>query len=132
MGELGLGGIDAIALAKGEKEKEGAWDKVFIPHRKNPVLFTPGAPLLSLLQRIRDESHRFALHYHHLLKRRQEFHSVLDEIPGVGRVMRKRLLTHFGSLQGVRDAAVDEIASLPGMTLAKAEVISHYLKAGDT
>jgi excinuclease ABC subunit C len=126
--ELKMSGIDTIALAKGEKGKEGRQDKIFLPHRKNPVILSPGSPLLSLLQRIRDESHRFALRYHHTLKKKGEFHSLLDEIPGVGEKTKKRLLTHFGSLQGIRGASIEEIAKLPGLTPAKAEIISRYVK----
>jgi len=129
MDELQLKGVDAIALAKGERGKEGEQDKIFLPHRKNPVILSPGSPLLSLLQRIRDESHRFALSYHHILKRREEFHSLLDEIPGVGEKTRKRLLTRFGSLQGIREALIEEIAKLPGMNQRKAEAVSYYLQS---
>ena len=132
MDELQLKGVDAIALAKGERGKEGEQDKIFLPHRKNPVILSPGSPLLSLLQRIRDESHRFALSYHHILKRREEFHSLLDEIPGVGEKTRKRLLIRFGSLQGIREALIEEIAKLPGLTPAKAEIISRYVKSQET
>jgi excinuclease ABC subunit C len=129
MDELKLQRVDAIALAKGEKGKAGEQDKIFLPHRKNPVIFPPGSPLLPLLQRIRDESHRFALSYHHLLKKKQEFHSILDEIAGVGEKTRKRLLTHFGSLQRIRDASIDELSKLSGLTSEKAKVISHYLRS---
>ena len=129
MDELQLKGVDAIALAKGERGKEGEQDKIFLPHRKNPVILSPGSPLLSLLQRIRDESHRFALSYHHILKRREEFHSLLDEIPGVGEKTRKRLLTRFGSLQAIREASIEDIANLPGMNQRKAEAVSYYLQS---
>jgi excinuclease ABC subunit C len=127
--ELQLSRVDAIALAKGERNRKGEQDKIYLPHRKNPIVLSPGSPLLALLQKIRDESHRFALSYHHILKRKEEFRSPLDEIPGVGEKTRKRLLTHFGSLKGIREASVEEIASMPGMTLKKAEVVSHYLQS---
>ena len=127
--ECKLQGVEAIALAKGERGKEGEQDKIFLPHRKNPLILSPGSPLLALLQRIRDESHRFALSYHHLVKKKEEFHSVLDEIPGVGEKTRKLLLTRFGSVQEIRKASIDELAKLPGITIEKAETISSYLRS---
>lgn len=126
--DLQVKGIDVIALAKGERCQEGKKDKIFLPHRKNPLLLKPGSELLLLLQRIRDESHRFAIKYHHLLKKKIEFHSILDEIPGIGEKIKKRLLTHFGSVEGIRRAAIEEIASLQGLNFAKAEIILNYLK----
>jgi excinuclease ABC subunit C len=127
--DLELKEVDAIALAKGEKGRKGEHDRVFLPHRKNPVILPAGSRLLSLLQRIRDESHRFALSYHHILKKKGEFHSLLDEIPGVGEVTKKQLLAHFGSLHGIREASMNDLVRMSGITPEKAEKISQYLRS---
>ncbi|HSX35628.1 MAG TPA: excinuclease ABC subunit UvrC [Patescibacteria group bacterium] len=84
---------------------------VNMPHNTN---------LVKLLQRIRDESHRFAVSYHTVLKRTRQTSSVLDDVPGIGPATRKRLLRQFGSLRGVTQATEEELASIVGTKLAKA------------
>jgi excinuclease ABC subunit C len=81
--------------------------------------------VIKLLQRIRDESHRFAVSYHSTLKRHGQTASLLDEIPGIGPSTRKKLLTSFGSLRGVRSASLEELTAAVG--LAKAKVLEKYL-----
>ncbi len=91
---------------------------VNLPHNTNVV---------KLLQRIRDESHRFAVSYHSVLKQNRQVSSILDEIPGVGPKTRKKLLKKFGSVRGLQEASSDDIAAEVG--LKKASVIKHYLLA---
>jgi excinuclease ABC subunit C len=83
---------------------------VNLPHNTN---------LVKLLQRIRDESHRFAVSYHSVLKVKRQTASVLDEIPGIGPVTRKKLLKTFGSKRGVAAATEDELAAVVGATRAR-------------
>jgi excinuclease ABC subunit C len=87
---------------------------VFLPNRKNPVVLPRNSTALFLLQRVRDEAHRFAITFHRELRARERLRSVLDELPGVGRKRRRLLLKHFGSLRRVMAASVEEIAALPG------------------
>ncbi|MDQ7836945.1 MAG: excinuclease ABC subunit UvrC [Thermodesulfobacteriota bacterium] len=124
--DLGCSGrVDLIALAKGKK---GETDKVYLPERKNPVLWKRNSPLLLYLQRIRDEAHRFAIEYHHKLRKRGLTRSLLDEIPGVGSVLKKRLLIHFGSVEKLKGASVEEIASVKGINPSLAANIKAFLE----
>jgi Nuclease subunit of the excinuclease complex len=72
---------------------------------------------------VRDEAHRFAISFHRSLRKKSALHSVLDEVPGVGPVLKKRLLKHFGSLRAVRGATADELMAVPGISLSVAERI---------
>lgn len=87
-------------------------DRFFIPGRKNPIFFQPGAQGLKLLMNVRDEAHRFAVEYHRRLMKSQRFSSVLEEIPGIGPKQRKKLLSVFGSLQGVKEAPLEALMSI--------------------
>ena len=80
-----------------------------LPHSTN---------LVKLLQRIRDESHRFAVSYHSVLKTRRQTSSVLDEVPGIGPATRKKLLRQFGSVRGITTASADELSALIGKNRA--------------
>ncbi len=126
--------VPLAALAKpdaGELERQpDATDKVFLPGRKNPVRLSPHAPALHLLQRVRDEAHRFAVSHQRRRRKRRTLTSALDDIPGVGPARRKALLRHFGSVRAVRDAEAHEIAEVDGVGEALAEAIREHL-AGD-
>jgi excinuclease ABC subunit C len=124
--DLGCSGrVDLVALAKGKK---GEIDKAYLPERKNPVPWERNSPLLLYLQRIRDEAHRFAIEYHHKLRKKGLTRSLLDEIPGVGSVLKKRLLTHFGSVEKLKEASVKEIASVKGINPYLAANIKAFLE----
>jgi excinuclease ABC subunit C len=123
--DLGVSDVDLAALAKGRATKRH--ERVFVPGRKNPVLLLPDSDELFLLSRVRDEAHRFAVSYHRKLRRKRATRSVLDEIPGIGPVLRKSLLVHFGSLKGVREASPQELAGVKGVTPALAKRISDFL-----
>ena len=124
MKELGITGIDIIGLAKeagddisGRKRtsvRKGE-DRVYIPKRKDPVYISRYPDALFLLQRVRDEAHRFAVSYHRKLKKKKDFHSVLDEIPAVGKFRKKVLLTHFGDINKIKKASVEELQKVPGI-----------------
>jgi excinuclease ABC subunit C len=127
LADLGISDIDLAALAKGRSTK--GRERVFVPGRKNPVLLLPQSDELFLLSRVRDEAHRFAVAYHRRLRRKRATKSVLDEIPGVGPVLRKRLLLKFGSLKGIRAASVEELAGVKGVTPALAGKVSNFLES---
>ena len=108
--ELGLS-IPLIALAKREEE-------LFLPRQRNPLRLPAHSQALYLLQRIRDEAHRFTLGYHQLLRKKRMTRSILEEIPGVGDATRKKLLRRFGSLRGIRTALQEDLATVVGPKLA--------------
>ncbi|MDA8216308.1 MAG: helix-hairpin-helix domain-containing protein, partial [Dehalococcoidales bacterium] len=118
--ELGLQQVPIVALAK-EREV------IFIPGRPEPVLLPRDSQALYLMQRVRDEAHRFALAYHKGLRRQSTMGSLLDEIPGIGPKRKVALLRHFGSLTAIREATLEELAETRGMTLAAARKIKAHL-----
>jgi excinuclease ABC subunit C len=111
-----------IALAKAEEE-------IWLPGERTPVRLPPDSPALHLLQRIRDEAHRFALSYHRLLRRKGTLHSWLDEIPGVGSKRKKALLDHFGNRERLRTASLEELQAVPGISAALAATILKSLRS---
>jgi excinuclease ABC subunit C len=116
--------VAVIALAKREEE-------VFVPGRSDPIVLERHNPGLQLLQRIRDEAHRFAIGFHRQRRSTRSFESMLDELEGVGPVRRRALLQHFGSAQGVLDASADELEGVPGVPAKTARRIYAQLhKAG--
>jgi len=123
--ELGVEGLAVAALAK--PAHEGERDKVFLPGRKNPVTFPSSSPALHLLQRIRDEAHRFAVTYHRKVRDRSRLQSVLTDIPGVGEKRKRALLAHFGSLERVKQASVEELGAVPGLPDSLARRVYLYL-----
>lgn len=117
--ELQIHEMDAIGIAKEKmryrRKDETALkeaDKIYIPHRKDPILLPAGSRALHLLQEIRDEAHRFAITYHKKLRKKAQTRSALDDIKGIGPTRRTALLRHFGSAQRVADATAEEIASV--------------------
>jgi excinuclease ABC subunit C len=116
MDELGLGDIPVCGLAKRLEE-------VWLPDDADPVIFSRTSEGLYLLQRLRDEAHRFAITHHRSRRSKSMVESVLDEVPGLGEVRRKTLLRHFGSLKKLRAASVDEVAGLPGFGRRTAESV---------
>jgi excinuclease ABC subunit C len=111
-----------IGLAKREEE-------VYVPGAAETVRLPRSSSALRLLQRIRDEAHRFAITYHRNLRDKETLHSVLDEIPGIGAVKRRSLLTHFGSAEAVGRARVDELVRVPGIGPVDAQRIVEFFLA---
>ncbi len=114
--------VDAVGMAKSRvlsqvrgKTVERSEERFFLPGRKNPVLLRQGAAALFLLERLRDEAHRFAITHHRKLRRKATLHSTLEEIPGIGPERRKILLRHFGSLKQVRQATPEQLEAVPGL-----------------
>lgn len=133
--DLGLHEIDLISLAKSRVDKVGFEDeeitrsaeRVFLPGRKNPVVLKQNSAEMYLLERIRDEAHRFAITFHKELRRKASMKSVLDDIPGIGAKTRKDLLKHFGSLKKIRDASLAELEAAPGIGPKTALAIHEFL-----
>lgn len=101
---------------------------LFVPEKSEPIALPRNSPSLHLLQRVRDEAHRFAIMHHRKRRGKAATHSLLDDVPGIGKVRRNALLTHFGSLQKIRAASVEEIAEVPHMTRPLAEKLQEYLE----
>ncbi len=126
--ELGLHGrFDLIAIAKKDEKRGEQQDKIFLPNRANPVQFGRDTDLLLFLQHIRDEAHRFAIDFHRRRRRKQSLQSALDSIPGVGPKRKEQLLRHFKSVKKIREATVEELSGLPGISRDLAEVILRNL-----
>ena len=123
MEKVGVGPIPMVSLAKREEE-------VFLPGRPESLRLSRRSPSLRLLQRARDEAHRFGLAYNRLRRTQRTITSELLNIPGVGPNRRRRLLERFGSLAGVKSASVAELATVPGFSTRLAErVLSHLQSA---
>ncbi len=118
--EAGANSVPIASLAKTNEE-------VFIPGRKTAIILPRNSPGLQLLQRVRDEAHRFALAYHTRVRRKQSFTSTLDSIPGIGPRRKHALLRHFGTLRAIKDATIDELMNVKGITRATAEKIKGIL-----
>jgi excinuclease ABC subunit C len=98
-------------------------EEVWLPSQEDPVILPRTSEGLYLLQRIRDEAHRFAITHHRSRRSKSMVESLLDDVPGLGEVRRKSVLRRFGSLKRLRAATVDEIADVPGVGARTAEAI---------
>jgi excinuclease ABC subunit C len=118
LADCGLSDIPLVGVAKGSSRRAGyeQWVLPVAPHCLQPG---PDSAASHLVQQVRDEAHRFAITGHRGRRQKAAVHSVLEEIPGVGARRRRALLTHFGGIQGVRKAGIEELAGIPG--------ISHHL-----
>ncbi|MGM0438364.1 MAG: excinuclease ABC subunit UvrC [Bacillota bacterium] len=119
--KLGLKDQPVIGLAKKEEE-------IFQPERSEAIIISHRSPALQLLQRVRDEAHRFAVSYHRKLRSRRLTHSLLDKIPGVGPKRRKALLRHFGSLGEIKKANITKLKEVEGISGKTARKIYDYLR----
>ncbi len=121
LAELGLTEVVPVTgLAKQHEE-------LFLPDRPDSILLPPGSQGLFLVQRIRDEAHRFAITAHREKRSKVAIASELDAVPGIGPARRKALLKHFGSLEAIRQASLEELAAVPGMTSAAAQSVRERL-----
>jgi len=121
MRELGFASIPTFGLAKEHEQ-------LFGEDSPDPIMLPRNSESLYLIQRIRDEAHRFAVTYHRNLRGRRSLKSILDDIPGVGPKRRKALLQHFRTMARLRNATVDELAAVPGMTRGVAEAVYEYFQ----
>lgn len=117
--ELNLNHIPAIGLAK-------EFEHVFVEGKSDPIILPRDSEALYLLQRVRDEAHRFAVTYHRKLRSARNLKSVLEEIPSIGKVRRKALLDAFGSLENIKRASVEELSKVPGMNKKSAIAVYEF------
>jgi excinuclease ABC subunit C len=118
--EVGRGDLTVVSLAKRLEE-------IFVPGRKESILLPRASQALYLVQRIRDEAHRFAVTYHRNVRQRSSVQSQIDQVPGIGASRRKALIKTFGSVHGIRAASAEEIAAVPGMNRKLAETVKEHL-----
>jgi excinuclease ABC subunit C len=131
--ELKAKDVDLISLAK-EKATGGSrlsrlkktGEKVFHPHYKEPFILGRRSPILHLLDRIRDEAHRFAITFHKKVRSRDTIKSEVGEIPGIGRVRQKQLLKYFGTVEKVKEATEEELAGAPKMNRKSAQSVYRF------
>lgn len=120
IGSLGLS-LDVVALAK-------ELEYIFLPGREAPIILSDGSPALKLVQRIRDEAHRFAVGYHRKLRGKRIVESELDKVYGIGEKKKQALLRYFGSVEKLRKADVEEIGKVPGVRRKDAEEVWRYFR----
>ncbi|QIS04804.1 excinuclease ABC subunit UvrC [Nocardia brasiliensis] len=121
--ELGITDVAVIGLAKRLEE-------VWVPGESDPVIMPRNSEALFLLQRVRDEAHRFAITFHRSKRSRRMTASALDSVPGLGAARRTALVTHFGSVAKLKQATVEEITEVPGIGLATAKAVLAALQEG--
>lgn len=127
------GGPEQLAFALRAMREAGAnvpmfglakrLEEIYLPDRELPILLDKRSPALHLIQRIRDEAHRFAITHHRNLRGKESVHSQIEDIPGIGPTRRKALLKQFHSLQAVRQASMEELLAVKGMTRPAAEAV---------
>jgi excinuclease ABC subunit C len=117
--EMGIH-VPIVALAKEQEE-------IFVPGSPEPIILPRSSQGLYLVQRIRDEAHRFAITYHRQVRTGKTFRSVLDEVPGIGPKRKQALIRHFGSVRAISQASIEELVTVGGMTRAAAERLKEHI-----
>ena len=133
--ELRIKEIDLASLAK-ERIVGGSHlsklrrteERVFHPQYKEPILLGRHSPLLHFLDRIRDEAHRFAITYHKKVRSRETIKSVLEEIPGIGKVRQRELLKFFGTVEKIKEATEETLSEVPKMSRTSAQLVYRFFK----
>ena len=123
--DMGLTQIPLASIAKREEQ-------VFIPDNPAPINLAHESPEMHLIQRIRDEAHRFAITFHRLKRSKRSVYSALDTIPGIGSIKKKHLMEKFSSIQNIRGSEVEEIASIPGINIQLAKLIKQHLRVSSS
>jgi excinuclease ABC subunit C len=129
--ELGID-VSVVGVAKEDHSSTSQYEELWLPFAGEPLVLPRGSQGLYLVQRIRDEAHRFAITYHRQVRSGKTFKSLLDEIPGIGPKRKKALLRHYGSARAISQASVEELAGLDGMTRDAAERVKEFIGARNT
>ena len=116
-------GIDDVPLSSLAKENE----ELFVPYSPDGIILPRTSQALFLVQRVRDEAHRFAITFHRQRRSKQNIQSAMDLVPGIGPKRKRMLMRKFGSLKGVREAPLEDIAAVPGMTMKAARVLKSHI-----
>jgi excinuclease ABC subunit C len=127
--ELGVEGITLIGVAKGVDRRAGQ-EQLFLLGQDTPTILAPDSRALHLIQRVRDEAHRFAIAGHRRKRAKRHSQSILETIPGLGPVKRRELLKQFGGLQGILRAGIDDFIQVRGLGRELAQVIYEHLHPG--
>jgi excinuclease ABC subunit C len=127
--ELGVDGITLIGVAKGVDRRAGQ-EQLFLLGQDTPTILPPDSRALHLIQRVRDEAHRFAIAGHRKKRAKRHSQSILETIPGLGPVKRRELLKQFGGLQGILRAGIDDFIQIRGLGRELAQVIYEHLHPG--
>jgi excinuclease ABC subunit C len=127
--ELGVKGITLIGVAKGADRRPGQ-EQLFLLGQDTPTILPPDSSALHLIQRVRDEAHRFAIAGHRRKRAKRHNTSILETIPGLGPVKRRELLKFFGGLQGILRAGIDDFVQIRGLGRELAQVIYEHLHPG--
>jgi excinuclease ABC subunit C len=122
--------VPAIGIAKEDHGAIGTHEEIYLPDQPEPLVMDRGSQGLYLLQRVRDEAHRFAITYHRQVRTGRTLRSQLDDVPGIGPKRKKALIKRFGSLKGIAAATVDELAGVDGMTRDVAERLKEQIGRG--
>lgn len=128
MKELEIVSCDLIAIAKetGRHDKGQTQERIFTPTSARPISLDPHSSVLFLLQRIRDEAHRFVLAYQQVRRKKATIKSALDDIVGIGPVKKKKLIHAFGSVKAIREATLEELQQVPGLSKKDAQTIHDF------
>ncbi len=130
---LNIQDLAVVSMAK-EKElksksgKRYAPERLFLPGQKNPLVFPSSSPLLHLLQRVRDEAHRFGITRHRRARKKETFQSILQRIPGVGLKRQRALLKSFGSVEGIQNASMEQLQAVSGFNKKVAQGVQDFFK----
>ncbi len=127
--ELGVGGVTLIGVAKGADRRAGQ-EQLFLLDQDTPTILPPDSRALHLIQRVRDEAHRFAIAGHRRKRAKRHSQSILETIPGLGPVKRRELLKQFGGLQGILRAGIEDFIQIRGLGRELAQVIYEHLHPG--
>jgi excinuclease ABC subunit C len=118
--ELGINDVPLSSIAKENEE-------LFVPYISDPIVLPRNGQGLFMVQRIRDEAHRFAITFHRERRSKKSVQSTLDLVPGVGPKRKRMLIRRFGSVKGIREASLEEVAAVPGLTLTVARAIKDHI-----
>ena len=125
--ECAIAGLSFCAIAKGANQDDGQ-ERLFLPHVPEPIVLPAHSPVLFLLQRIRDEAHRFAIGLHRDQRGQAQVRSALDRIPGIGPQRKRLLLRHFGSVKALREADVATLLTVTGVSAGLAQKIVQFFQ----